>query len=141
MLTHIIVEVEPNASGGLPSRLITAAYQASCTGPVTLVLRGASSAAVDRVLDPVVVHGRRDVCGVRYVHASDRAGVMAAAQTARIAVGRTSEFRTLVEDLGVPCFPPEEAESVLAALVPNAAKAPATPYIAARTTEAAAAAR
>lgn len=141
MLTRIIVEVEPNSAGGLPSRLITAAYHASCTGPVTLVLRGASSAAVDRVLDPVVVHGRRDVCGVRYVHASDRAEVIAAAQTAQIAVGRTSEFRALVEQLGVQCFPPEEAESVLAGLAPNSVKAPAAPYIAARTAEAAAPAR
>lgn len=132
MLTRIIVEIEPNASGGLPSRLITAAYHASCTGPVTLVLRNASSAAVDRVLDPVVVHGRRDVSGVRYVNASDRAGVLAAAQTAQLAVGRTAEFRAIVETLGVQCFPPEDAETVLGAFGSKAVQAPSKPYIKSR---------
>jgi hypothetical protein len=126
MITRIIVEVEPNSFGGLPSRLITAAYQASCLGPVTLVLRGASPRAVDRVLDPVVVNGRRDVAGVRYVDASDRNGVVAAAQTAQIAVGRTAEFRAVVESLGVPCFAPEDAESVLGALTPRGPQAPAS---------------
>jgi hypothetical protein len=141
MLTRIIVEVEPNSAGGLPSRLITAAYHASCTGPVTLVLRGASSAAVDRVLDPVVVHGRRDVSGVRYVNAADRAEVMVAAQSAQIAVGRTSEFRALVEGLGVPCFAPEDAESVLGAVVTGGLQTRSTQFFAARSVEAAAPAR
>jgi hypothetical protein len=128
MLTRIIVEVEPNSLGGLPSRLIIAAYHASCLGPVTLVLRGASSGAVDRVLDPVVVYGRRDVPGVRYVDASDRAGVIAAAQTAQIAVGRTAEFRAIVGGLGVPCIPPEEAETVLGSLGARPVQAPARAY-------------
>lgn len=138
MLTRILVEVEPNSAGGLPSRLITAAYHASCTGPVTLVLRGASSAAVDRVLDPVVVHGRRDVFGVRYVNAADGNGVTAAARTAQIAVGRTAEFRALVDALGVPCYPPEDAESVLGALVTRGVQAPSAQFFAPRSAEAAA---
>ncbi len=115
MLTRIIVEVEPTPAGALPTPLITAAYHASSAGPVTLVLRGTTSTAVDRVLDDVV-HGRRDVFGVRYVNASDRAGVIAAARTAQIAVGRTPEFRALMADRGVDCCAPEDGDRVLAPL-------------------------
>ena len=135
MLTRIIVEIEPNSAGGLPSRLISAAYHASGAEPVTLVLRGASPAAVDRVLDPIVVHGRRDVCGVSYVDASDRAAVRAAAQAARIGVGRTAEFRALLADLGVQCFAPEDAEAVLRPSGARGVHAPPTAFAPARSAE------
>jgi hypothetical protein len=132
MLTRVIVEVEPNSAGGLPSDLITAAYHASRYGPVTLVLRGVSTAAVDRELDPVVVYGRRDVCGVRYVDASDRAGVLAAAQAAQIGVGRTSEFRALLAALGVPCVAPEAAETALNPREGSGVQAPPSAFVASR---------
>jgi hypothetical protein len=113
MFTRIIVEIEPNGAGALPARLISAAYQASCTAPVTLVLRGTSPSAVDRVLDPIVVSGRRDVCGVRYVSASDTAAVRVACETAHLGIARTPELRTLLAEAGVPCSWPEEADGVL----------------------------
>jgi hypothetical protein len=128
MLTRLIVEVEPDSAGALPSRLITAAYHASCGAPVTLVLRGASADGVDRVLDPVVVYGRRDVYGVRYVDGSDRAGVMAAARTAQVGVGRTGEFRAVLAELGVPCFAPEDADEILGPMGARPVQAPVTAY-------------
>ncbi len=116
MLTRLIVEVEPDCAGVLPAPLITAAYHASSSGPVTLVLRGATSGAVDRVLD-IVVHGRRDVFGVRYVNASDRTGIIAAARTAQIAIGRSLEFRTLMAESGIECCSPDDSDRVLGPLV------------------------
>ena len=113
MFTRIIVEVEPNASGMLPARLIAAAYQASSAGPVTLVLRGTSTAAVDRILDPIVGAERRDVCGVRYVSSTDTTAVRTACETAHLGIARTPELQRLLAEAGVPCSAPEDADRVL----------------------------
>ena len=109
MATWMIVEVVPASTGELPVSLISEAYRASRSGHVTLVLHGTTPAAVDRVLDPVVMDCRRDVRGVSYVSAMDSAAVAAAAGTARFAVGSTDDFRALVATHGASWIARPEA--------------------------------
>lgn len=105
-----VLEIAPDVSGGLPTRLLAAAYQASSVGYVMLVLRGVSPQAVDRVLDPLVSSSRdQRLNGVVYSDARDAQVVCAAAKRARVVVAWTDEFRAQLDARQIPYVEPTSA--------------------------------
>lgn len=67
MSYDILVEVSRELSPGLRDRLLSAAYRASRSSRVALVLDGVDRADVDRALDPVVRRVGVGVTGVTYL--------------------------------------------------------------------------
>lgn len=95
----MVLEVSPLASGEPPAELLVAAYRASVTGPVALVLTDTDAATVDPCLDEEVARDRR-VYGVRYLTWSDRHLIASAVLHAPIVEGASAPFRALLQELG-----------------------------------------
>ncbi|HYC49930.1 MAG TPA: hypothetical protein VEB19_02355 [Gemmatimonadaceae bacterium] len=66
-----LVEIARDAHGRIPVSLIAAAYNASKSAPVILVLDSISAAEVDAILDPMVAGSFREYQGVIYVDAGE----------------------------------------------------------------------
>lgn len=72
---RVVVELSANLPRPVAHRLVRAAYRASRSGPVALVLRGVDPAAVDAMLDAEVVETGVDVPGVVYLTEDDPARI------------------------------------------------------------------
>lgn len=67
MAYDLLVEITPDQTSDLQARLLAAAYRASGSREVAVVLRGVARDAADRLLDPVVRKVGTGVAGVRYL--------------------------------------------------------------------------
>jgi hypothetical protein len=71
MTYDLFVEISDTLDAGLQERLLAAAYRASRTRRVGLVLRGLSREQIDRRLDPIVEREGTGFRGVRYLEVED----------------------------------------------------------------------
>lgn len=105
-----VLEIRRQDDGSVPAALIAAAFRASQTAAVMLVLESVSPGEVDRVLDTVVSGSDLAVPGVRYADVRDDAVVLpVAAQAGRIFAGSAGFRRNLdahgIAHLDVTEFP------------------------------------
>lgn len=108
-----LVEIGRDADGRIPASLISAAYNASRTAPVILVLDSVSAAEVDAVLDPVVAGSFRDHHGVIYADIRD-ADTLQVPRDARVFAG-SEALRRRLASLGLHCQDIAGAEPALLA--------------------------
>jgi hypothetical protein len=95
-----VVEIEREPGGDVSAPLIAAAYRASRSRCVLLVLHAVSRHEVDRILDAEVTSNALDVAGVRYADIDDDI-VMSAVQHVSLIFARSRSFRAKLEQLGV----------------------------------------
>lgn len=108
-----LVEIGRDSDGRIPASLISAAYTASRTAPVILVLDSVLAAEVDAVLDPVVASSFRDYHGVIYADIRD-ADTLRVPPDARV-FARSAALRSRLESLGIQCQDLAGAEPALLA--------------------------
>jgi len=96
-----ILEISRQADGSIPTDLVSAAYLASRTRPVGLILSAVSPTEIDRVLDPIVATAGKDLRGVVYVDGSDDAAVLEAAVSASRIFAGTAELRAKLTSRGI----------------------------------------
>ncbi len=109
MRSRTVIELANATEAGLPIDLLEAAYRASASGMVVLVLPFSLRRLVDRLLDPIVESVGPTTGGVRYVDSSDEPAVRAVLASATYAVAATSEFRLRCQTSKVPVVGAEAA--------------------------------
>ncbi len=105
-----LVELAQHLPTDTLERLAIAAYEASRTGTVGLILNGVSAASVDRRLDPLILTEGCRRCGVWYIEdevTSDR--LLDLAASARFVVAVSREFSDALGARGVSYMGPENA--------------------------------
>lgn len=90
----VVLEIALTADGGLPERLLVAAYRASTFEPIALVLTGVEVDLVDRCLDQEVSRKAR-VSGVRYFTWKDPIAVARIVSEAFVRIGSSPAFLAL----------------------------------------------
>ena len=109
-----LLEIGRDPSGNIPQALISAAYKASRTRPVMLVLDEVSPREVDAVLDPFVTSTYRDHRGVIYASAADERAVLAGATAASHVFAASTGFMAKLMSWGIPFEDVSRAEPLLA---------------------------
>src|SRR5688572_9229520 len=104
-----LLEIGRRANGEMPASLISAAYRASRSTPVMLVLDSVSPGEVDRVLDPVVARTGRQHRGVIYASSEDTTVLNVAAAASRVFAASES-FRAKLTSRGISFLDVSEAE-------------------------------
>lgn len=102
MRPRAIIELTHLSDGELPIELLEAAYRASETTGVVLVLPASMIRLVDKLLDPVVQTVGPTSSGIRYLDPSDEPAVRAVLASATCVVAVTAPFRMRCQALGVP---------------------------------------
>ena len=105
-----LLEIGRKADGEIPGSLISAAYRASRSRPVMLVLHSVSPREVDQLLDPVVAGAGRDHRGVVYANLSDDAVVLDTAASADKVFASSQAFRAKLASRGIAFRDVAEAE-------------------------------
>jgi hypothetical protein len=104
-----VVEIAPGNDGTLPIGLISAAYRASSSIPILLLLRALTPQTIDRVLDPVVASAGIASRGVRYVIAGDAdvgSETLRVIEDADLVVATTDRFRETLAARGITFVDP-----------------------------------
>ena len=109
-----LLEIGRDSNGNIPQALISAAYWASRSRPVMLVLAQVSPREVDAVLDPIVTRSYRDHRGVIYADAADERTVLAGAAAASQVFAASSDFMAKLMLWGIPFEDVSRAEPLLA---------------------------
>jgi hypothetical protein len=109
-----LLEIRRSAGGEIPEALISAAYLASASATVMLVLDSVSPSEVDAVLDPVVAGAGRYHRGVVYANARDDAAILNVAAAASRVFAASPAFRAKLASRGIAFEDVSRAESVLA---------------------------
>ena len=109
-----ILEIEAPSSKEIDSDLLRAAYTASRSGPVALLLQPGGDRVVDRELDSIVAANPR-LHGVRYGRVSD-ASVWAAVSPATVVVASSPDAQRQAAKIGVGCLDPSAGLEALARL-------------------------
>ena len=97
-----LLEIGRETDGSLPGQLITAAYRASRSQPVMLVLDEVTPREVDAVLDSMVASTYRDHRGVIYARSGDDQEVLAVAASASRVFARSAQLRAKLSSWGIP---------------------------------------
>jgi hypothetical protein len=108
-----LLEIRRKANGDMPASLISAAYRASRSTPVMLVLDSVSPRDVDRVLDPIVARVGYDHRGVIYASMRDESTVLSMAESAGAVYAASEGFRSKLEARGIGFKDVADAESSL----------------------------
>ena len=109
-----LLEIGRDESGNIPRALISAAYKASRTRPVMLVLDAVTPLEIDAVLDPIVTSTYRDHRGVIYASARDERAVLAGASAAVHVFAASAGFMAKLMSWGIPFEDVSRAGPVLA---------------------------
>jgi hypothetical protein len=107
-----ILEIQRKSNGEIPTALISAAYRASRSRPVMLVLDAVSPGEVDKVLDPVVARNGHHHRGVVYASTNDATVLNAAAGASRV-FAASDAFRSKLASRGIAFQDVSEAEPQL----------------------------
>ena len=105
-----MVELAQHLPPDTIERLAVAAYEASRTGTVGLILNGVSAREVDQRLDPVILSEGCRGCGVWYIEdevTSDR--LLDLAASARFVVAVSRELSDALDARGVSYMGPQNA--------------------------------
>ena len=108
-----LLEIGRDRNGNIPRALISAAYRASRTKPVMLVLDAVSPKEIDAVLDPIVTGTYREHRGVIYAQATDDRAVLAAASAASEVFAPSPGFIAKLRSWGIPFEDVSAAEPLL----------------------------
>ena len=108
-----LLEIGRDARGNIPQSLISAAYKASRSKPVMLVLDSVSPREIDAVLDPLVLGTHREHRGVIYAQATDERAVLAGATAASRVFASSADFMAKLLTWGIPFQDLEAAEAAL----------------------------
>jgi Tfp pilus assembly protein FimT len=109
-----LLEIGRKANGEIPESLISAAYRASRSRPVMLVLDAVTPREVDELLDPVVARSGRNHRGVVYASLRDDNGVVLNSAAAAGRVFAASDvFRAKLASRGIAFNDVAEAEQAL----------------------------
>jgi len=109
-----LLEIGRDQNGNIPGDLISAAYRASRSKPVMLVLDRITPREVDAVLDPMVSTSYREHRGaVLYAKAGDDSVVHAGATAATRVFAATATFRAKLKSWGIAYEDVSRAEPVL----------------------------
>jgi hypothetical protein len=100
-----VIEVGSLANGRVPVGLVRAAYRASHSGTVVLVLNGVSATEVDRALDEVV-SVTKGVKGVVYCSPESLGTMLLEGGLPRLASAGTQAIAGPLARQGVPILPP-----------------------------------
>jgi hypothetical protein len=110
-----LLEIGRDPNGNLPQTLISAAYRASRSKPVMLVLDSVSPREIDEVLDPIVTRSYRDHRGVIYARVDDERAVLAGATAASRVFAASPDFMAKLLEWGIPFEDVSRAEPLLGA--------------------------
>lgn len=105
-----LLEIGRKADGEIPGSLISAAYRASRSSRVMLVLHSVSPKEVDQLLDPVVARAGREHRGVVYASLSDESAVLDTAASADRVFASSQAFRAKLTSRGIAFKDVAEAE-------------------------------
>jgi hypothetical protein len=108
-----LLEIGRKPSGEIPASLIRAAYRASHSRPVMLVLDSVSPREVDLLLDPVVARSGRNHRGVMYASLRNEGEVLNVAAAASRVFAASQTFRAKLASRGIKFSDVSEAEPVL----------------------------
>jgi hypothetical protein len=109
-----LLEIGRKANGEIPESLISAAYRASRSRPVMLVLDAVTPWEVDELLDPVVARSGRNHRGVVYANLRDDNGlVLNSAAAAGRVFAASDVFRAKLASRGIAFKDVAEAEQAL----------------------------
>ena len=97
-----LLEIGRDPNGNIPQSLISAAYKASRTRPVMLVLDAVTPKEIDAVLDPIVTGTYREHRGVIYAQANDEPAVLAGATAAMRVFAASPDFMAKLMAWGIP---------------------------------------
>jgi hypothetical protein len=122
-LAAVVQVAADPTTGALPVALITSAYLARVSGPVTFVLEGIDRATVERMLG-AVFEDSLDVSGIRYCAPSDLPALIRQLGPPRVAVARTEAFQELLAELDLQPVPETQALAALADLAEGLAQGP-----------------
>jgi len=116
MSYDLFVEISDALDPGLRDRLLSAAYRASRTRRVGLVLRGPSREEIDRRLDPVVEREGTGFRGVRYLEVEEVRDLLSEKGAARLLVLSTvPDWVPESRDRGAEIWGPEAGLALLQA--------------------------
>ena len=109
-----LLEIGRRPNGEIPVSLISAAYRASRSTAIMLVLDSISPAEIDHVLDPVVAQSGHDLSGVLYVSKHDDAAVLRGAEGASSVFASSDELCAKLLGRGIAFRDVSEAERLFA---------------------------